>query len=144
MSPTSNIVMGFSAGFIDNQTMNLVIYNNDQVIYQNYNIIDSRFVVEFESCLPSTLCIDVSEKGPNDTKVDDQGNILADKFIKLDYFNVDQMPVKSWILENGLIHFLTEHRQELKTNYFGFNGRATIDLNHTDSFEFHLAQLART
>ena len=135
--------MGFSIGHIDNKTMHLEILDNDIVVYQNHNIVDSKFFVEFESCLPTTLKINVSGKGFNDTRVDDQGNILSDKFIKLDYLNVDRIPVKSWVLENGCIQFLTEHNQVLKTNYFGFNGCATVDLNYNDSFDFHLTQLAR-
>jgi hypothetical protein len=75
-------------------------------------------------------------KGPNDTLVDESGNVSMDKFIKLESMIVDRMPVHIIALLDCVS--LDTSTQVLKTNYWGFNGVATVLFDRNDTMSWHL------
>jgi len=75
---------------------------------------------------PGKVQFIVSGKLPGQTEVDLQGNILSDKFIRVDRLVVNHIPLKSWALENRILDFETNNENHRLTNYFGENGTAHI------------------
>ena len=132
----AKITINFLTGSIDDQTMGLTVLANEQIIFKQEQNLDKKFTLDFDIDLPGEIKFIVQGKGPFDTKVDDNGNILQDKFLKINSMLIDRMPVTRWVLESKFIQF-THAEQESYTNYFGYNGQGTIQLPK-DTFSLFL------
>jgi hypothetical protein len=127
----------FSADSTTDDYMNLAVSVDGQSKF-GPAVCDKRLVVEFESTLPCQIQIDVSGKNYLNTQIDENGNIVKDTYIRLDSVFIDRMPIKKWFLESKFLKFYTEN-QTLTSNYFGFNGRAVVDISYADSFTYLLS-----
>jgi hypothetical protein len=88
--------------------------------------------------MPTTLHIFVDGKDNNvDTKVGDDGKIIADKFIKIENVLIDQKPVSTDALHK-ICKLQTTDGQIIYTNYVGFNGVLSMDLEYSNSLLAHL------
>ena len=83
--------------------------------------------------LPTVLTITASGKGPMDTLVDDQGNIIQDCYARLQAFYLDGFRLDDYFLYHK-VHQKSVDGQELTSNYFGFNGQAVIHLDRNSVF----------
>lgn len=126
-----------------NGSMGMDIVYNDSLILSKDSFDTDTFTFSKNLDLPGEVVINIYNKGPVDTLVDNSGNIIADKYIKLEELIVDRLPIH--IL--SLIHLpevTAPDGQLIRTNYWGFNGPVRIKLEHTDSFLWHLAETKRT
>ena len=114
--------------------MDLQITANGQSVPVHDNL------VKFDCELPARIQFQVSGKGEYDTLVDEHGNIAQDKFVKIERVSIDRMPVPKYIIESRLIMFQPYNIKHApaRTNYLAWNGLATIELNHNNSFDFFL------
>ena len=131
--PQSNFVIDLTVGQFKGQAMSLEVRANDCVVYTNTSPDQAKIRLEFDCELPAYIEFDVAGKQPFDTLVDAAGNIVEDKFVRVDRIILDRMPIEYWIVESKLIDFY-----EQKTNYFYKNGLGTINIPNRDSFEFFL------
>lgn len=121
----AKIKINFVVGDLDGHTMGLTVLANKQIIFKQDTNLDKIFTVEFNIDIPGKVEFIVNGKGPLDTKVDIEGNILQDKFLKIESMSIDRMPVPKWTLESKLVEFA--HNNQINyTNYFGYNGQGTI------------------
>ena len=90
---------------------------------------------EYETSLtfPDQILITLDGKGPNDTVVDDKGNIVEDKFIQLLDINVDGLSCNPHFLHHR-IFLTTNSGQTVQSNYWGFNGTVLLDFLQPNSF----------
>lgn len=136
----SLVTFKFSIGLY-NGSMGMTIRCNDKLLLSKNSFDTDTFEFTDNIELPADITIDLYGKGVNDTSIDSDGNIVADKYIKLEELSVDRVPLH--IL--SLIH-IAEIDHDVNTNvtnYWGFNGRAKIKIEHPDSFLWHLAELKK-
>ena len=131
----SQVKFKFSIGSY-NGTMGMKISYKDRVLLSRDSFDEDTFTLEATIDLPGTVCIDLYGKGPNDTQIDEQGNVLKDKYIKLEELTVDRMPVH--ILSLIKLPELHANNQVTRINYWGFNGQARINFEQSDPFRWHL------
>lgn len=123
----SEIELEFNIGEIDGKSMCMEIDNN---VYSNlYN----GFKYSTSLTFPNVINITLSGKGKNDTIIDDNGNIIDDKFIQLTKLIVDGIPVDEIYLKTHII-LHTDDNMIVKSNYWGFNGKVTIEFNEPNAF----------
>ena len=92
----------------------------------------------FNIDLPSTLHVFFDGKDNSvDTKMDANGNIVADKFLKIEQIIIDYKPISADALHK-ICKLQTTDAQMLYTNYVGFNGVLSIDLQYSNSLLAHL------
>jgi hypothetical protein len=77
--------------------------------------------------LPTTLTFVTSGKGPMDTIVDDQGNIIQDCYARITEAYLDGFKFNDLFLQKR-ITLLRDNGDAITSNYFGFNGQAVLDL----------------
>jgi hypothetical protein len=123
----ANLKINFLTGDLDDQTMSLIVLANEQIVFKQDKDLDKTFTVDFNIDLPGEIKLIVNGKGAFDTKVDAQGTILQDKFLKINSMLIDRMPVPTWVLASKLIQFV-HNNQVAYTNYFGYNGQGIIQL----------------
>lgn len=126
LMPTK-VKISFSASRFKDETMGLVITANNQEVFNQPLDLKDTFNIEFNADLPAQIKIVTSGKGPVDTKVDNTGNIISDKFIKITGVIIGGIIIPQWIIEKNFIQFNTEHGT-ISTNYLGFNGQAILAL----------------
>lgn len=136
----SQITFKFSIGLY-NGSMGMTIRCNNKVLLSKSSFETDSFVFTDNVELPAEITIDLYGKNSGDTSIDSDGNIVADKYIKLQELSIDRVPLH--IL--SLIH-LVEIDHDVQTgvtNYWGFNGQAKIKIEQPDSFLWHLSELKK-
>lgn len=135
----SNFIINLAVGKFQGSSMSLKVTANNLEIYNNPDPKEDHIKLDFNCNLPVQIKFIVDNKQNFDTQVDEQGNIVEDKYIQVQQLIIDRMPVDPWILESRLFHFSTGQT----TNYFGTNGVATLDILDLDSFGFFLDLMSR-
>lgn len=136
----SQVKFKFSIGLY-NGSMGMTIRYNDRVLLSKHSFDTDTFTFTENLDLPGVVTIDLHSKGPLDTLVDSDGNIVADKYIKLEELSIDRVPLHILSLIN--LAEMHHDNQTTVTNYWGFNGQAKIKLEHSDSFLWHLEEIKK-
>lgn len=132
------ILIDLSIGKVNNKAMTLSLYNHNHHLLSITEWKNNKEILEFDLNLPIELKFKTDGKHKFDTIVDDSGNIIADKFIRIDGICVDGRWIKTWMLEGKLIQF-TENLGDTKiSNYFGKNGIGMFSIPYEDLLEFWL------
>jgi len=69
-----------------------------------------------------------------DSVIDAQGQLLADKFVLIKRMSLDGHEVDKNFLEKHLALQVADSDQIVRSNYVGFNGVMTIDLDRDNVF----------
>ena len=113
-----------------NGSMNLEVYSNDKLISQYINPIEEKILLTTQIDLPTRLKFVTSGKNHNtDTVVDQNGNIIADKYVILQVFKLGLIVVNS----NLLFSICSNNN-----TFWGFNEEITIDIDEKDFIKWHL------
>jgi len=122
----STVEMEFEFVCVNDAYMNLsVIYGNDAMIVTPATKQKVVFDIEF----PAKIVLETSGKDMNiDTLLDINGNILADKHIRLSRVIVDRVLVPDAFLQKWPVI------RGINTTYFGFNDQIVLDFSEKDSF----------
>lgn len=120
-----------------NGSMSLqIVYNNNTLHHVEY-IESSKYHYKTTIQLPGTLKLVLSNKNMStDTKVDSQGQILADKFIKISRLFLGRVEVSESTLFN-ICNYCSELGSELNT-YWGRPGYVEMHFNTQKVVEWHL------
>lgn len=91
-----------------------------------------RCTIDINMILPDVINIEFSGKGSQDTKVDEQGQIVADKCVIINQIRLDNMAVdRYWLTKTPRLVTASGH---VDSNYAGFNGHMCIDFDEPDVF----------
>lgn len=137
MLEQSQILMEFDIGSY-NGTMRLEIFVNDNLIEVHDQFLSDRFTTNLQISWPSTLRLVLSNKNKMDTQVDNTGKITADKFVQLKRILVDRIEPADDFYQSLVLH---TKRQQIRSNYWGFNGWVELNFDQSNSFMWHLQQL---
>ena len=130
-----------SIGRLNNKAMSLSVLVGDKKIYEG-SPKESTIYIDFDCELPNQIVFEFGDKFINDTIVDKSGRIIQDKHIKIEKVSIDNMPVEQWIVESRLFEFVPKNNKTIHTNYFGYNGKAYMNIKNNDSFDYFLNLLA--
>jgi hypothetical protein len=119
--------MDLTVGHVDNKSMSLFISVDDQILYNANQTQENKLNFKFSIGTAQNLLIKVDGKKINDTKIDPQGNILQDKFVRVDRLTVNSYPLAKWMLESKVFQFIDSQGNISNSNYFGKNGQTTVN-----------------
>jgi hypothetical protein len=132
----TNCKLVFQQG-IHNGSMNMLMYVNDELIADYKNTTQETFELSVDVVLPCRFKFILSNKNSNtDTLVDNQGQILADKFIVLKQFFLARVEIPTHKLQ-ATCEYTTDQGIFYDT-YWGFNGQAVVDFPYGSAVEWHL------
>jgi hypothetical protein len=141
MNNQSEIELEFAIGHC-NGTMSMEIFVND-LLATSYASFDCDHVT-FKHTVPWPCTIKITVSGKDlsrDTRIDDAGNILADKYIELKKVTVDRCEAGLQFMQS--IQLVTNDTV-LNKVYWGFNGCVYLNLDHSDSFMWHMISRTST
>ena len=126
---TATMTLVFEFGRVRDAVMRIDVLVGDTVhtVPCEWDGDSGRGTVSVPVCLPTTVTVVASGKGPMDTLVDEQGNIIQDCHACLREVYLDGFKLGDYFLYHKVM-ITADDGHELVTNYFGFNGRAVIDL----------------
>ena len=123
---------------IYNGSMSTKFYANKKLLAKIDKFYNPQTWLTFQLSLPTTLHVFVDGKDNNiDTKVDINGNIIADKFIKITNLLIGHKPVSTDALHK-ICKLQTTDGQTMYTNYVGFNGVLSMNFEYSNSLLAHL------
>ena len=131
----TNIKLVFKIGKIENETMSLKMFANNQLLLDKKFFENDRFDFEFNVDLPAKIKFDVSGKKQFNTRVDENGNVLQDKHILVAGVCVDGVWIKKWFLESKFFC-------PTGSNYFGQNKIYWFEIPYEDIMDFWLECVA--
>ena len=127
----------FEVGNINGTSMKLDILVNDASIKHFDSLPEGNTEIELDIVWPSIVKFITSNKNSGDTIIDSTGNIVKDKYIRLDKLFLNNVEVNQLYLTNKL-YLYTEHNTIENTDYWGFNGQCSIEFTGKDTLEWHL------
>ena len=122
-----------------NGTMHMQVFVDNVMVsdYKEFN--DNKFIVKYDITWPAQIKFCLANKNQNqDTTIDANGKIIADKYIKLERITMDRIDVGQAFIYSLI---LQTQKDNIKTPYWGFNGEVTICFDQDNSFMWHLKQI---
>jgi hypothetical protein len=129
--------MLISAGALDGEWMSLKISVDGRLLCDISDWQQQPREVNLEICPPAVVNFSVSGKKKFDTKIDLDGNILQDKFIRVDSLCINGTWIKKYMMQSRVFDFTAEDGSKFQSNYFGSNGQARLVIPE-DLLEFWL------
>jgi|688.fasta_scaffold265246_2 hypothetical protein len=126
----SFIKLDFEIGKIDNKSMTMIlVHENAKKVYSN---LEEKFTLQMSINFPTQVKLILLGKKNNDTVVDENQNVVQDKFVKLTKLEVDNLQCNNFYLKNK-IKLTTADSQVIHDNYWGSNGEVILDFNQKNS-----------
>jgi len=132
MQDFANCVLkiGFKYGYYNNRSMLVTVeYNNqvDEIVPK-----DGVAIYTQKIHLPTSIKINTSGKQPNDTTVDNNGNIVEDMFVEIVSIELDSFHMSDLFLHQKIKIYGQD--ETYNTNYIGVNGHAVIEFSEENIF----------
>lgn len=121
-----------------NGSMSAKFFTKQNNIFNLLEFKQGLNIVEFDIVLPNSLYIFLDGKDNNcDTVVNDNGEIIQDKFLRIEDILLDLKPIDKNILYK-MCKCQTTKGEVIHSNHLGFNGIVTLDFNYATSLVTHL------
>lgn len=128
----STMTLKFEVGRVDETSMGITVKST---LHQGtYDNLGEDFSVTFPVEFPSQVIIETFGKGPHDTKVDADGKVIADKYLKLTDILIDQLSVARYYCDQKVV--IDNGNQKITTSYWGYNGTVIIELDEENGFRW--------
>jgi hypothetical protein len=122
---------------IYNGSMSVSIKQGDHKLFESIDNIQKNLVAIIDLVSHGTLTIQLDGKNNNsDTEVDSQGNIVADKYVRLQNLIVGRVPVSHANLYN-LCRYTTITGTQVNDTYWGWNGEVCVNFDQTNPVLWH-------
>jgi hypothetical protein len=122
---------------IYNGSMSVAIKQGKHKLFESIGNVQKNLTAVIDLALPGELTIQLDGKNNNtDTSVDSQGNIVADKYVRLQFLRVGRVPVSHANLYN-LCRYTTTAGTQINDTYWGWNGEVCINFDHVNPVLWH-------
>jgi hypothetical protein len=120
-----------------NGSMSIDILDDTQRLVFLENVAEKSLDFNYNIMLPNKIRFNLANKNTNrDTKVDKQGNVIADKYVRLASMSLGGIPIKPVTLFK-ICRYTTNDQMKFDT-YWGFNGTIEIDFCEDNFIKWHL------
>jgi hypothetical protein len=128
-----DVTVEFEFGILDDREMSVEIISNDRTITASSI---NNIVTVKEMRLPNQIKIKFSGKSSRDTRINSEGDIIQDMYVKIVGLKLDNLKVPDWVIQKKS-SYTTEHGKVIETAYVGFNGTMIIDIPESNIFAFY-------
>jgi len=120
-----------------NGSMSVEIFDDIQQLVFLENVTENSINLAYKITLPTKIKFNLDNKNPNrDTKLDAEGNVIKDKYVRLASMSLGGIPIKPVVLFK-ICKYTANHQIKFDT-YWGTNGSAEIDFNADYFIKWHL------
>lgn len=129
----TNLILNLDIGLVDQQSMSAEIYVDDLLISHRQIFDQPSTSIDLEIKLPCKIMIQLSGRNNNDTKIDQQGNILQDKYIHLKNIEIFDTTIDSYKIPEKILKYKPDHLIQLKNRFFwNRNGKVILSIDQAD------------
>jgi hypothetical protein len=126
----ANCCITFELGLVESRGMRITVESSGTQLQLERGQTQCTVPVEF----PGYMTVTVNGKMPTDTKVDAEGNVVQDMYVKIIDLQINGMSVDKVWLEKAIYLKRFSDGELVNTNYLGFNGQVRIDFDKPNSF----------
>jgi hypothetical protein len=122
-----------------NGSLNIQIFDQTDLIYTGQDLEEGLLRIDCAIDWPTTVNIITSNKGPNDTEVDTNGNIIRDKSIEVTGVLINNFPIHQDLIDKLFICQRAGSAGITNENWWGFNGTIKIVFDQLTPMRYMLA-----
>lgn len=119
-----------------NGAMRVIVEDNDSILLDLHDVNEEVVQQSIDVMLPTKLKFTLSGKGRSDTKVDENNNIISDKYVLLTSMSLGRIPMQTGTIYN-ICNYTTADGTN-KDTFWAFNGQVIIDFDEEDYIKWHL------
>jgi hypothetical protein len=121
-----NIEISLTGNNLNGWPLVRIALNNKQ-LYDG-EVIDQCVIIHLEDKPQESNTLTIEHYGKNnDTEIDNNGNIIADRYFNIDSVKIDNLQLDEIFFSEYNVVFKTEHGQEKIGTYIGENGILTLN-----------------
>jgi len=129
----TNLILNLDIGLVDQQSMTAEIYVDGLPVDHQPIFDQTSTSIDLEIELPCKIMIQLSGRTDNDTKIDQQGNILQDKYIHLKNIEIFDTTIDSYKIPEKFLEYRPDHSIKLKNRFFwNRNGKVILSIDQAD------------
>jgi len=122
-----------------NGSMSVQIQERERVIYSGENLPEGPWRINFEIAWPTTVHIQLSNKGSNDTLLDTAGMIVQDKAIEVTEVLINNFPIHQDLVDKIFICRRAGSTSDTNENWWAWNGTVQINFDHASPMRYMLS-----
>ena len=122
-----------------NGSMSVQIKDQEQVIYSREDLPEGSWRVDLEIAWPTTVNIELSNKGKNDTLLDEQGMIVQDKAIEVTEVLINNFPIHQDLVDKIFVCRRSGSATSTNENWWAWNGTVQINFDHASPMRYLLS-----
>ena len=122
-----------------NGSMSISIQDQDRTVYSANDLPAGAWRTSFEIAWPTTVHIQLGNKGPTDTLLDDQGQIMEDKAIEVTKVLINNFPIHQDLVDKIFVCRRAGSTVDTNENWWAWNGTVQIRFDHTSPMRYLLS-----
>ena len=122
-----------------NGSIKMQMFDQTTPIYTGENLSDGPMRIDCEITWPTTVNIVTSNKHPDDSEVDINGNTIKDKSIEITGILVNNFPIHQDLVDKLFICQREGSVDTTNENWWGFNGKIKIIFDQSNPMRYMLS-----
>jgi hypothetical protein len=122
-----------------NGSMKVEIYDQHTCVYTGENLTEGPLQIDCMVNWPTTVNITLSNKGKNDTLIDEAGEIIKDKAIEVTQVLINNFPIHQDLIDKIFICRREGSDRDTNENWWAFNGNIKILFDQPNPMRYMLS-----
>ena len=119
--------------------MKVEIYDQHTCVYTGENLTEGPLQIDCMVNWPTTVNITLSNKGKNDTLIDEAGEIIKDKAIEVTQVLINNFPIHQDLIDKIFICRQEGSSSDTNENWWAFNGNIKILFDQPSPMRYMLS-----
>ena len=121
-----------------NGSMKVEIHDQHTCVYTGENLTEGPLQIDCMVNWPTTVNITLSNKGKNDTLIDEAGEIIKDKAIEVTQVLINNFPIHQDLIDKIFICRREGSDRDTNENWWAFNGNIKILFDQPNPMRYML------
>jgi len=129
----TNLTLKINSGLIDNKGLGLTIGQDGHILWSTDYFQEPESKIKITVDLPARIDFTITGRKDNDTQVNEAGEIIADRYLSLIWFEIEDKLVYTYGIDYKILQY---HGDDVDPNapafYWNRNGVATLVIDRPD------------
>lgn len=129
----TNLTLKINSGLIDNKGLGLSIGQDNHVLWATDHFQQPELKITISIDLPAKIDFTITGRQENDTQVNEHGEIVADRYLSLIWFEILDKTVYTYGIDYKILQYKGEDVDpNAPAFYWNRNGVATLTIDQSD------------
>lgn len=122
-----------------NGSMSIKILDQGRLLYVGEDLEAGNLQIDCEIAWPTTVNIELGNKGKNDTLLDEHGMIIQDKAIEVTQVLINNFPIHQDLIDKLFVCRREGSTVDTNENWWAWNGTVKINFDHASPMRYLLS-----